>query len=266
MSAELVLLGEILSLARDPDVSLEEFGAKVATSPHLASEVVRVSNSALYGMEGRVHRLERAVLILGIRSVSSIASAILVGERLKAASIGGLSGDALWMHSLETGVCAQLLARSLDLPLEGEAYLAGLLHDLGILELHEEHGAPYGALVDRVREQALDLVAQERETFGVDHAQRLLERTRVWGFPDLLQQSVGHHHAPEHADPRARPIAALIHAAHVLIEIPVREWKDHVPSAVDGDALAALGLTTDDVADVLEELGERTKEIAAVFA
>lgn len=266
MSAELVLLGEILRLARNPDVSLEEFGSKVASSPHLASEVVRVSNSALYGMEGRVHRLERAVLILGIRNVSSIASAILVGHRIKSASIGELDGDALWTHSLETGVCAQLLARSLDLPLESEAYLAGLLHDLGILELHEEHGEPYGRVVDRARQHALDLVMLERETFGVDHAARLLECTRSWGFPELLQQVVGHHHAPEHADPLARPIAALIQTAHIVIESPLREWKDHAPSAEDGDRLAAIGLTADDVADVLEELGERTKEIAAVFA
>ena len=81
MSIELALLGEIMAISRDSDASLEEFGQKVGTSPQLAREVVRISNSALYGMEGKINRLERAVLILGMRTVAEIASMlVLMGE------------------------------------------------------------------------------------------------------------------------------------------------------------------------------------------
>ena len=122
MSTELVLLGEILQLASDSGCNLDTFGEKVATSPKVTAEVVRVSNSALYGMEGKINRLERAVLILGMRTVADIASALLVAARMKNMDVGELRGDAIWTHSLEIGVCAQLVARSLGLPLESEAY------------------------------------------------------------------------------------------------------------------------------------------------
>ncbi len=131
MIGELCLLGEILQLAKASDASLEDFVGKVGGSPNLAARVLQISNSALYGMEGHVQRLDRAVLILGVEVVAGIAASVVVAERARKAHPTGLPADALWLHSLETGVCAELLTRFLGLPGHREAYLAGLLHDLG---------------------------------------------------------------------------------------------------------------------------------------
>jgi HD-like signal output (HDOD) protein len=120
----LTRLARILALGRDPRLRLEDLGICIAEEPGLPDEVVRVAGSALFGMEGRIHSLMRALLILGAREVCGIAALILIRRELRGAD------DELWLHSLEIAVASELVSRRLGLGLEAEAFLAGLLHEL----------------------------------------------------------------------------------------------------------------------------------------
>ncbi len=263
MTLELSLLGEILNLARDPDVNLEEFRDLVARSPKLATEIVKIANSALYGMEGKIHRLERAVLILGIRTVSQIASTLLVADIMRGVEIGGVSSDALWMHSLETGVCTQLLARWLGLPFESEAYLCGLIHDLGVVDLFAEYGEAYAEIVRKSVDEDVALTGLEQSRFSETHGQRLASRAEAWDFPDILKEAVEHHDTPEEASPLGKSLAQLLYASHELIENPLAGWRDAAPSG--GVLLKDLGLDERDIRDIREELQVRMKDVVSVF-
>ena len=267
MSAEIALLSQILTLSSDENVRIDEFGHVVASSPNLAAQVVKVANSALYGMEGKVTRLERAVLILGVRTVAAIASSVLVANQARSIQIGSLSGDALWMHSLETGACAELVARSLHWPHEAEAYLAGLLHDLGAQELFQEHGAAYSELLETARSAGRPLVERERELCGEDHGQRMQSLAERWGFPPVLCAAFACHHTPAEADSAGQAVATLVHAAHILVEQPAEGWTDHTADEeTDAAFLESLGLDGDDIADIRATLEEKLKELASAFA
>ena len=265
MSIELVLLGEILAIARDSDASLDEFGQKVGTSPQLAREVVRVSNSALYGMEGKINRLERAVLILGTRAVAEIASTLLVAKQMRGMNIGRVAGDQIWIHSLHTGLCAQLIARCLSLPSESEAYLAGLLHDLGLLDLHEAYGEPYANTVERSQTEQVPLIGLEEEAFGETHGKRLLIRASDWQFPQQLCEAIGYHDSPQEAPEGSRTLATLIRAAHIIVAEPGKGFSDMPPTPEDESILSDLGLVPDDVSDIQALLIERMKEVAPIL-
>lgn len=264
MKNELALLGRILELARDPAVRLEDFERSVAASPRLAAEVVRVANSALYGMEGRIHQLQRAVLILGVQSVSGIAVSILARRQLLGGELGAL-GDALWTHSLEVGVASQLIARCLGLPLEAEGYLVGLLHELGVLELRREHGTGYSALLARASRGEMPLERLELEAFAQTHAQRIGAEMTSWGFPELLRQAAEAHHTPESAPEGARPLAALVRAAHALAAGSSGGFCDAPPRDIAKESFEELGLYPDDVVDIQTELAQRMKALAALF-
>jgi len=264
---EFALLGQILELANDEEVMLEHFGRVVAQSPSLAVKVVKVANSALYGMEGRITRLERAVLILGVRAVASIASSVLATSRLRGVRLGSLRGDALWLHSLEIGACAELAARFLGLPHEAEAYLAGLLHDMGLLEMHEAHGERYVEIVERSIHENLPLEVLEQDTFGTTHASLLSSRATSWGFPEKLRDAIGGHHDPALAPESARAITNMVRVAHILVDEPTGGWKDApVNPEADAAVLAELGLGDDDIADIRTALAERLKDLTTVFS
>jgi len=271
MNAEIALLGQILTLASDDNVLIEEFGSVVASSPQLAAQVVKVANSSLYGMEGRITRLERAVLILGVRTVASIASSVLVANQTKSIRIGKLTGNELWMHSLEVGCCAQLLCRCLSWPHDSEAYLAGLLHDLGLSLLSTDHGDAYASMLDglRAREgaESKHITQVEQEQFGEDHGQRLARQARRWGFPPLLCDAFTHHHAPTDAADPAQAVASLVHAAHIVIHDHSEGWSDHARvEEDDSNFLISLGLDGDEIADVQITLAEQIKQLSSTFA
>ena len=134
--ADLEFLGEILGLSRDPSLNLDEFLGKLGVPPGLAEDVVRAADSALYGMEGKITHLERAVLILGARTVASIVSGLVI-RRTLVESEPGQKGHTIWLHSLETGICAELVATCLELGSQSDAYVAGLLHHLEANELRD---------------------------------------------------------------------------------------------------------------------------------
>jgi hypothetical protein len=112
-------LAEILRLAWDPGLCVPDLLAALEGSPALTCELRRVADSSLYDMEGRITRLERAVLILGVPAVAEIATGLWARERL------GATG---WTHPLEVAVTGRLIAEILDPGLRMPAWVAGLLH------------------------------------------------------------------------------------------------------------------------------------------
>ncbi len=121
MNPDPSLLGDLLRLAADPTPSLDECRSRLDAVPMAASEILRVGNSELCGMQGRIHRLDRAVHVLGVRTVAEIATWIWVEHDTR----GGMER---WEHALAVGTCGRMLARRLELGCDLDAGLAGLLH------------------------------------------------------------------------------------------------------------------------------------------
>jgi HD-like signal output (HDOD) protein len=201
-----MLLGEVLRMAEDPHGSLDECRALLEAAPLAASGILRVGNSDLCGLPGRIHRLDRVVHILGVRSVAEIATWIQVEHSTR----GGLER---WDHALAVGTCARLLARHLELRCDLDAGLAGLLH---------------------VAEDAI------------------LER---WGVGERLRGAVRHHTDPLRAPAPSRSAAALVHAAHLLVD-----------ARPDPEGfLPGLGMLPDDAEPVLATTRERCKQVRSVL-
>jgi HD-like signal output (HDOD) protein len=112
---------------------------------------------------------------------------------------------------------------------------------------------------------ALALDELEAADLGETHAQRLEALMRGWEFPDLLQQAAGSHHAPHGAPSAARPLAAVVRAAHAIVGSDPSDFCDAPADREAESALAELALQPEDVADVRSELSERMKELARVL-
>ena len=129
--ADRTRLGEIVALARDPAVNLNELLALLSSAPALGDEIARVASCAPWEVPGSLPRLERALLILGPKSVAAIAAALAVRDHVRAAA-DAANPEPRWRHALASAVCAEGIARRLELPLELEAWLGGLFHLPGL--------------------------------------------------------------------------------------------------------------------------------------
>lgn len=187
----------VVEVASREDCTPADLVALVSRDPALCAELLRVVNSAESGTNRQVGSIDRAVLLLGLNRVRSLA----LGLSLPAMRPQSRWDRAAVGHSLSS-VGGALLARELAVrlghPSPDDDLLAGLLRDLGVLLLQQTFPAAWAAHAARSGDPlGGDLCGREREIFGVDHAEVAAEVLRRWNLPDDVVEPIRHHHDPE---------------------------------------------------------------------
>ncbi|MEZ4386780.1 MAG: HDOD domain-containing protein [Candidatus Krumholzibacteriia bacterium] len=202
----------LLDLLDEPDVGAAELVAVIEKDPGLTANLLKLCNSAYYGVARELGTVREALVMLGNRTVVTLAFAASMGRLLQAPVSGyRLPRGQLWRHALAVGLVAARLAPAEAATVErNRLFTAGLIHDLGKL------------LLDRPLRDSLEqlpanldyssLVVCERDLLGFDHAMAGAALAEAWNFPADLVEVIGHHHCPS---PPGRP-AALVMAADLL--------------------------------------------------
>src|SRR5580658_6828433 len=124
---------QIIKVVEDPKSSAGKLHKIIAHDPSLAARILKVVNSAFYGIPGQVGNVDRAIVLLGLNAVKNIAVAASLGQMFRGAKLGeGFSAKDLWTHCVAVGVASRQLARNLKLLDADAAFLSGLIHDVGI--------------------------------------------------------------------------------------------------------------------------------------
>jgi putative nucleotidyltransferase with HDIG domain len=211
----------LCELAENPKTTIQEMARVINNDPSLTARLLRVANSAFYGFSRRVSTVGQAVMILGAHEVRNIALSVSVfGFRPPGGKTPPIPREDFWRHALAVGMAAKQLsihARRRDAE---EAFVAGLMHDIGKVIFMEYFSVPYGGLL---AENSMEEEITERETrqFGVDHAFVGEELCRHWRIPDLLTRSVADHHrlAAGTAPGGEAPLSQVVFIADSLAKI-----------------------------------------------
>jgi putative nucleotidyltransferase with HDIG domain len=212
------LVADVLRMTDDPGADLEHVGAAIERDPALAAKILKVSNSPYYGMKKYVGTLKLSLVILGMREVRNIVLGITVFDALRDSKGVASVGHAYWSHSFSTAALAKTLGALLQLDLQGEAFVAGLIHDIGKLMLLRDLGDEYGQ-VYRTESSGSALLEAERKAYGFTHADAAAALAEKWNFPQTLTDAIWMHHPTEEAalstakDPC---LAAIVRLANLL--------------------------------------------------
>lgn len=186
----------ILRLARDPNFDFRQLVDVISTDQTLTARVLRAANSALYGTPREIQTLRQAMVLLGRDAIIQLVLSVSV-LNMKTAYKGSKTIDrnAFWRHSMAVGVAARRLATDYVDGVDPEqAFIAGLMHDIGKLVMIEHFGERYVSLFDTAQQGARPLHHIEQEVLDVDHAvvgQALCEHWRL--STPLAQAVTGHH-------------------------------------------------------------------------
>lgn len=196
----------------EPEV--REVTRLLESDPGLSTEVMTLANSALYGGKVPVRTIARAVTVLGLERMQSIALTVAMQSFTRSLEDTEACRRA-WRHSLACAFAAEELA-----PAYGESreagYMAGLMHDLGRFGLMATYPClTDGSLAPEYEDEARVLEEEER-LFGMDHGQAGACLTRIWGLPDEFQAVAGGHHAPDAAG--ENPTVGLVRAACLIAD------------------------------------------------
>jgi diguanylate cyclase (GGDEF)-like protein len=207
---------EVLDLCEREDIGTSDIAGVLARDPALAAKVLKVSNSAFYGLRSQVTTLERAVSIMGINATLSLSlSFSLVGSLRKATA--RFDHTYYWRRSIIAAATAKAISGRLRKGTRDEYFLAGLMQDIGILILNEASPENYGRIFSSAGGSHDRLLALERQAFGADHVDVGCWQLERWGLPENLKKAVAASHDPEIAlaADKSDHCRAVCVAAHV---------------------------------------------------
>jgi HD-like signal output (HDOD) protein len=220
------------AVARMDAETTEEVARILALDPGLTARTLRLANSDCYGFPRKVGSVELAVLVLGPDTIRDL---VLTASVVQTLAPGDRSLANLWGHAMATGVAARELGERVRYRLLGEAYAAGLLHDIGAVLLRQQHPGRFEAAHALAQAQKLTMEEAERSLYGSDHSEVGGWLAEQWGLPAEIVEAISCHHRPWEAV-RAPELTALVHIADSLADRAGYAWA---PSAASGPATAS---------------------------
>ncbi len=185
---------EILRLIQSDDVSVGQIASLVQQDPALTSKLLRMVNSPLFGMTREVASVQQAMVVLGLRTVKVLVLSFSLVDVLQEDKSGAFDYETYWRRSLTTAAAARLIAKNVTPRLAEEAFVSGLLADLGMLGAWRCARDLYQPVLDAWGPRDRTLPEIERDMLGVSHAGMSRQLLITWGLPATLCDAVGAHH------------------------------------------------------------------------
>ena len=261
------ITARIVEVVKNPKSTAQDMHDIVKHDPALAAKILKVVNSAFYGLPSQISSLDRGIVMLGLSAVKNIALAASLSRLFRPGAISErFAARDLWTHSIAVGVCARLLAQAGSGQAE-EAFVAGLVHDMGLLIEYQLFPEKLKAIAERCEAQPQDFCALERESIGADHQAFGAALAAKWRFPPGLRCAISHHHNPERLKPELRKTAVAVQVADIVCcQNEIGFYLSAQTADVTDEMLDLLGVSESQVNEVLELLPERIEETARIFA
>lgn len=208
----------MLQELQSPDASADRIGELIAMDPAMTAKLLQLVNSAFFGVARKVSNPIEAVQFLGVGTIRSLALSLHVFSCFSQARAAEFGFERIWSHSLTVGVFAKRLSQ-----LEGlesmsceEAFVAGLLHDVGKLMLMANRPEDYRTVLALAQRKELPLTAAEAKVFGATHAEVGAYLLGLWGLPVPIVEAVALHHQPATGIQAEFSPLTAVHVANVL--------------------------------------------------
>jgi putative nucleotidyltransferase with HDIG domain len=259
---------KIIQLVEDPSSTAQDLNNVIAKDPALCTRILKVVNSAFYGLPGQIGSINRAIVLLGLNAVKNIAIAASLAKLFKGGQLTpNFSARDLWEHATAVATATRMIAAKMKLGLTDEAFLAGLIHDVGVMVEMQYDRNKLVEVLDKV-DAGFEggMLGAEASVFNANHQDFGAALCEKWKFPRSFAQVCGYHHRPLDLPEDQRALTVMVAVADRLAaqldagfrldldstEIPA-EWLEELKlSAEDVDAIkAALPEAMQDVQSLL---------------
>ena len=250
-----IIYQQLFQLMQDPEVSVPHVSDLMAQDQALSAKILHLVNSAFYGYNKQIKTISRAVVILGFRAVRSAALAISVFDYFKdEGESSGINMKDFWIHSIAVATTCKVLAEKAKLTQQEEAFVVGLLHDVGKLIEKRYFANDFDDLCRAAQEQHLTWYGGEQLLFQINHAIIGKAVFRAWDFPANVVDAIHYHHEPEKAG-TVPQLAALVHVAdYVSYQMRLGAPGGYPPTECSTAALKVLGLTEEQTVECHEQI------------
>jgi putative nucleotidyltransferase with HDIG domain len=232
---------KVMSAIHDPKSTAKHLERLISTDQATTAKVLRVANSAFYGVRGEISTLSRAIVVLGFNTLRSVVLAG-VSETLHQTKRSCFKEKILWEHSMAVGLASRIIAQECRFGAPEEAFVGGLLHDVGKVVLDANQPQDYQIVIERVYNEGQTFIAAETEVFGFDHADVGALVVQRWNLAPALREAVECHHEPMAAEvnPTLCAIVSLANSLCVKLEIGPERCPDLDLATLDSTRMLTL--------------------------
>lgn len=259
---------KIIQVVENPKATARELHEIIRVDPALSARILKVVNSAFYGLPGQISNMDRAIVLLGLSAVKNIAIAASMTQMFNSGTaVEGFSGNDVWKHSIAVAVGCRLLTSAQGRPAVEESFLAGLIHDMGLLVERQMFAKQLGEIIKKANESPCNFCELEQQLIGADHQAFGMALATKWRFPSVLCTAIGYHHKPMQVVQAQRELPVLVHLADVLAaraNLGFTATAAH--DTYDAEMLAVVNLNQGDLDEVSAKLPEQVATAESIFA
>ncbi len=254
---------EILKIIKDESSSARDLRNIVEKDPPLCAKVLKLANSAQYGYPKSISDIQEAIICIGFDAVRELALNQKICELfMKEDTIHGYSRLSLWKHCSAVALCCKMIYRREFRERGDNVYVAGLLHDLGIIVEDQFFREMFEQALKKSAQEEINLYIAEKATLKIDHAAISRAIADDWDFPDELVHAMGFHHEPTEVEEDSKRVVFTVYVANYIcqrekigyVDSPFRDMK------LFNKCLSSLGIKAKAADIIVEELKEEIKK------
>ena len=245
-----VVFTQISRVIDDENASAYDVAGIISEDPAMSAQVLKLSNSAFYGLAHPVANVKQAVMVLGLNEVKNVVLSASVISAFSKSAANTEYQDEFWRHSLAVAVTARTLIRSgrvEKLPEAEAAFSAGLLHDIGKMVILCYASEEHKKIQDHLAELGGTARPAEIKVMGLDHCQIGEYLASSWKLPAEVLEAVSFHHTPK-AAPDTGTYATATHVADFLAHLTFDHQEDDAEPVEmpEAECLERFGFSGDD--------------------
>jgi HD-like signal output (HDOD) protein len=254
------VISQVLDALDNPNLSAGNLARVIEQDQTLTARVLRVANSPFYGFARRISTIDLAVVVMGTNAIKEIVMSLIIQRFFTRIGRETFDVRAFWSYSVFCGAAARLLARRMGYRLAGEAFVCGLMHDIGYLILIEYFSSKFKEIRAIQQKKALSLTESETRLIGGTHADIGAWLAEKWNLPQHLCDAIRYHHTTfqqlkDIMDDKGMPgLLPESPENQLIVIVAMTEWfaresghmewtleEKHSPLFLANEALAAFG-------------------------
>lgn len=251
------IITRIMTLTEDPDSTIHDLEKEILQDQVLTSKILRLANSAYYSYARNISTISQAAILLGFKTVKSIALASTVSGVLDSELKGySLEKNELWRQSQTCAIISRYIAKQIKYPDPEEAYIAGLLRDIGKTILNQHMEKEYGQVLELIEKENMTFLEAESKILGFNHAEIGARLAEKWNLPEDLVDAIGKHHTPEESESNLK-LVSIVHVADAMTMIMgVGLGLDGLAYNLSPLAIESLGLDEEEFNNIIADVAD----------
>lgn len=269
------VVGRVMEITADPDSTPKDLLNVISPDQSLTTTILKMSNSAYFGLTREVSSLQQALTILGFTEIRNLVLAKAVFNSFKNLKKGSkFDIRKFWEHSFICGIAAKIIATELKRP-GNEFFVAGLIHDIGKLVIFMAMPDDFSKIIEASEPLIFNTYKAEKDILGVTHDEIGMALVKKWTFPENLITAVGFHHRPAEAAKQSF-FCFVVYVADLLAHLnefensedkePLLKEKDIYPEIIKLSQSQNIEWNESDLKRFQDELAKKKEEEAGTLS